>query len=131
MEEMGISSVCVCVSVSVHVCVAHCLPSLRRCLLRVRSLRTQVREVRSGVTWEWVKVEPLVWWAWGQAPLGNFPKILSLPHFPEAISHRNQTFDLFHFIFKCHRAPPLGWARAMGGRVVIRCAVFKQHDICS
>lgn len=38
-----------------------------------------MREVRSGVTWKWAKVEPLECWAWGQAQLRKFPKIF---HFP-------------------------------------------------
>lgn len=50
---------------------------------------------------------------------------------PKVGSYRAQkpTFDLFHFVLKCHRAPPLGWTGAVGERVVIGRVVFEQHHI--
>lgn len=52
---------------------------------------------------------------------GEEPEI-SLRSFPSP--PRKLTFDLFHFILEGHRAPPLGGASAVGGRLVIRHTVF-------
>lgn len=39
------------------------------------------------------------------------------------------TFHLLHFVLEGHRAPPLGWERGVGGRLVFRRVVFQQHHV--
>lgn len=52
---------------------------------------------------------------------------------PQAVlKHQHRpTFDLLHLILKGHRAPSLGGASTVGGRVVIRRVVLEQHHVWS
>lgn len=112
--------VCVCDCVCMHDCVQLHLSTLdAACCIQDFSVPGRAAVMRS--------------WQRGRS-LGAFcgKAVAKSPSFPTcSLRHSHKpTFDLFHFVLKCHRAPPLGRASAVLGRAVIRSTVFQQHHIC-